>query len=151
MGLSRTTRKKYRMTAPFVFDAWAILALLQREEPAASRVRQMLSDAESGRMHLFLSIINLGEVYYRVGRVKSRREADRTIEDIRRLPLTILPATDEMVFSAAALKIEFPISYADAFAAAASQKLGGILVTGDPEIDQFRRIIRIKKLNRHGH
>lgn len=137
------------MTAPLVLDAWAILALLQREEPAASRVRQVLKDAESGRAHLFLSLINLGEVYYRVGKVKGRREADRTIEDIRRLPLTILPVTEEMVFSAAALKIAFPISYADAFAAAASQKLGGVLVSGDLEINQLRKIIRIKKLKRH--
>jgi ribonuclease VapC len=151
MSWSRSTGKKYRMTAPFVLDAWAMLALLQREEPAASKVKQIFRDAESGRAHLFLSIINLGEIYYRVGRVKSRREADRTIEDIRRLPLTILPATDEMVLSAAALKIEFPISYADAFAAAASRKLGGILVTGDPEMTQLRKIIRIKKLHRHNH
>ena len=30
------------MSTSFVLDAWAILALLQKEEPAASRVLQLL-------------------------------------------------------------------------------------------------------------
>ena len=56
------------MRRRLVLDAWAVLALLQQEEPAASRVRQLMEDAERGNIELFISIINFGEVYYRIGR-----------------------------------------------------------------------------------
>jgi predicted nucleic acid-binding protein len=61
----------------YVLDAWAILALLQKEEPAASRVRQLLEEAEGGSHKLFISIINLGEIIYRIGKAKGEREAQK--------------------------------------------------------------------------
>ncbi len=45
-----------------------MLAFLQAEEPAAMRVRQLLFEAQSQKANLYISIINLGEIYYRVGR-----------------------------------------------------------------------------------
>ena len=78
------------MTPKLVLDAWAILALLQGEEPAAAMVKQFIADAAAGRSALYMSVINLGEVYYRVGRVRGQDEAQRTIDDVRRLPLTVV-------------------------------------------------------------
>ncbi len=51
------------MKARYVLDAWAILALLQKEEPAASRVKHLLQEKRKDSVDLFISIINLGEVY----------------------------------------------------------------------------------------
>jgi ribonuclease VapC len=59
----------------FVLDAWAILALIQSEEPAATQVKQLLEEAQTGQISLFISIINLGEVYYQIGKVKGQNEA----------------------------------------------------------------------------
>ena len=73
------------MTTSLVLDAWAVLALLQKEEPAATQVRRITEDAIAGRNELYISVINLGEVYYRVGRVRGRAEAQRTLADVRRL------------------------------------------------------------------
>ena len=56
------------MTSRFVLDAWAVLALLQGEEPAASRVKTLLNAAREGAVELFISILNLGEVIYRIGK-----------------------------------------------------------------------------------
>lgn len=50
-----------------VLDAWALLAYLQREEPAASRVRAVLKEAATHKVTLFASLINIGEVFYRIG------------------------------------------------------------------------------------
>ena len=77
----------------FVLDAWALLALLQREEPAATRVEELISDAIRRRLDLFLSAINLGEVFYRIGRVRGEDEASRVWDTIRNLTMTIVPAT----------------------------------------------------------
>ena len=136
------------MRQRFVLDAWAVLAFLQKEEPAASRVKRLLEDAERNSIELFVSIINLGEVMYLVGRRKGEEEAWSTLDDIRRLPLTVVPATEKAVFSAARLKMRYPISYADAFAAATAEALDAILVTGDPELAQLGNHIQIERLER---
>jgi predicted nucleic acid-binding protein len=138
------------MTKTFVLDAWAILALLQKEEPAASRVLQLLQEADGRKIKLFISIINLGEIYYRIGRVKGKKEADETLKALYQLPVTVLTATDQIVLEAAALKMEWPISYADAFAAAETRRLKATLVTGDPELIQLKGVIQIEKLKRRG-
>lgn len=117
-----------------VLDTWAVLALLQREEPAASHVRQLLQDAQQEKLTLFMSVINLGEVFYRVGKVSGADVAQETISEIHNLSLTVLPATNERVFAAAGLKMHYSISYADAFAAATAIELNASLATGDPEL-----------------
>lgn len=132
-----------------VLDAWAILAYLQREEPAASRVKEVFTEAEPRQAHLFISIINLGEVYYRIGKTRGEQEADETLEELRHLPLTVLPADEEAVLKAARLKIHYPLSYADAFAASAAKTLNAPLLTGDPELGQLQGIIPIEMLQRH--
>ncbi|TAK31135.1 MAG: type II toxin-antitoxin system VapC family toxin [Chloroflexota bacterium] len=135
----------------YVLDAWCLLALLQAEEPAASRVKQLLEAAGNQRTRLSMSMVNLGEVYYRVGRVKGRDKAEKTLESIRRLPLTFLSATDERVLSAAEFKMDHAISYADAFAAATAKERKAILVTGDPELMRLEADVQIEKLHRHRH
>jgi predicted nucleic acid-binding protein len=66
------------------------------------------------------------------------------------LPVTVLPATDQIVLEAAALKMALAVSYADAFAAAETRRLKAILVTGDPELIQLKGVIQIEKLKRRG-
>jgi len=136
------------MKQRFVLDAWALLALLQGEEPAASRVRQLLQNAQEGTVEPFISVINLGEVVYRIGRVKGEAEARETLDQIRQSPLVVVPATEEAVLAAAGLKMHYSISYADAFAAATADQLGGILVTGDPELEQLANRVKTEKLER---
>lgn len=137
------------MTAAFVLDAWSILAWLQGEEPAAGRVRELLLAGQSGEVDLAVTRINLGEVYYCVGRRKGRAEADRMLADLQRLPLRVLPAVDALVMAAARLKMEHAIAYADAFAVAAAQQRGATLVTGDPEMEGLGGLVTLEFIRRH--
>lgn len=136
------------MTESYVLDAWALLAMLQREEPAATRVRELLIQGEQQEAVLLLSMINLGEVYYRVGKQRGRQQADKVLPLIRNLPLSIVPASDEAVLQAAALKMEHPLSYADAFAAALALARNARLVSGDPDFDQLSGAIPLERLSR---
>jgi len=132
-------------------DSWAILAFLRREIPAGQRVRELLQTAtQEPEDTLFLSIINLGEVYYIVGRAKDLQEAEETIAEIRRLPLTVVPVDDQQVMAAAKLKARFTISYADAFALATAVQLDAPLVTGDPELTALADTFPIEILTRPG-
>ena len=137
------------MSERFVLDAWALLALLQAEEPAALRVKDLLSQAQSQQVEVFMSIINLGEVVYRVGRVQGPTEAEKALEMLRQLPLEVLPATDETVLAAASIKMVHAISYADAFAVVAAGQHHGVLVTGDLELLLLKDIVRLERLQRH--
>jgi predicted nucleic acid-binding protein len=53
----------------------------------------------------------------------------------------------ETVF-AAAFKMRYPLSYADAFAAALTEQLKAILATGDPELAGLAGRIHVEKLER---
>jgi predicted nucleic acid-binding protein len=136
------------MSNTFVVDSWALLAYLQGEEPAASRVREVIENAQEGTAHLFISIINLGEVYYRVGKVRNAKEAESVLTDLRLLPMEILSADDDIVLSAARLKMNYTISYTDAFAAVTAIQKNAILLTGDPELIGMKKIVSIEKLVR---
>jgi predicted nucleic acid-binding protein len=136
------------MTPEYVLDAWAVIAYIQKEEPAASRVRQLLMQARRQDIRLRISIINLGEVYYRVGKVKGEAAAEATLTGLRRLAVTVVPASDPVVLAAARLKMRYAISYADAFAAATATDANAILVTGDPELAGLTAIVKIEYLSR---
>ncbi len=47
-----------------VLDAWAIMAWLKGQQPAADRVRALLEEAGDRRRKLAMNIVNLGEVFY---------------------------------------------------------------------------------------
>jgi uncharacterized protein len=139
------------MSAPrtsYVLDSWALLALLNAEEPAAARVRQILRDMATNDLLVALSVINLGEIFYSVGRRQGVAAAEQAVETIRATGLQILPVDEAAVLAAARLKVLHPIAYADAFALAAAQRLGAVLVTGDPEITGLAGVVQIEPLDR---
>jgi predicted nucleic acid-binding protein len=108
-------------------DSWAVLAWLDGDEPAGSRVEAELSDRP------VISWINLVEVYYRVERDHGRATADDTLSELRAVLTADLPGTARMI-AAARLKARARIALADCFAieTAAARRL--VLLTGDPEI-----------------
>lgn len=136
------------MTSNVVLDAWALMAIVRREQPAMSRVYGLLKEAEEGRFDVAMSIVNVGEVYYQVARAYGEVAADQMLAYIRRLAMTILPATDARVVAAARTKATHRLSYADAFAVAAAQELDATLWTGDPELIALGDVCRVEVLRR---
>lgn len=108
-------------------DSWAILAWLDGEEPALSRVEELL------RSRPLASWINLVEVYYRVERDHGRAAADDTLTTLRAALALDLPGTARMI-EAARLKARAAIALGDCFAVATAAAHGAVLLTGDPEI-----------------
>jgi ribonuclease VapC len=123
--------------------------MIQGEEPAASRVLKAISEAEQKALSLHMSWINLGEVYYQVGKRRGDAEARETLEEILLLPVRFHEARKQDVLQAAQNKMRFALSYADAFAVALTQSLDGTILTGDPEILKLDLSLKIEKLERH--
>lgn len=121
-------------------DAFALLTWLQNE-PGADLVDEFLNRATTdSNFRCFISWINLGEVYYRLYRVRGPGEADAFWLDARRmLPFSIIGVTSRRILEAARLKARYPIAFADAFAVQLARELRLPLVTGDPEIRRLEK------------
>ena len=108
-------------------DSWAILAWLDGDEPAMSRLNALLPSRP------VLSWINLVEVYDRIERDHGRPAADEALAALKSTFAPDLPGTARMV-EAARLKARAPIALADCFALVTAAAHGLALLTGDPEI-----------------
>lgn len=108
-------------------DSWAVLAWLDGEEPACSRVERSLA----GRP--VISWVNLVEVHYRVARDQSEAAAEEALKDLRAVLAADLPGTARML-EVARLKARAPIALGDCFALTTAAAHDLPLLTGDPEI-----------------
>jgi len=138
---SESTAPKLLLMSTVVLDAWAALAFLQREGKAWVVVRRLLRRAVRGNVRLLMSVVNLGEVYYRLVQIAGQQRADERLQRFRRLPIELLPVREALALSAARIKAVHPISYADAFAIATAKTAGARLATGDPEILALPRAV----------
>lgn len=129
----------------FVLDSFALLAFLENEL-GSQRVQDLFGLAKNGTISLSLSIINLGEVLYITERERGLPVAQKVLALIEELPIEIVEASRDMVFSAAHMKANYAISYADSFAAALTIQQKATLVTGDPEFKTIEKECQIEWL-----
>src|SRR5262245_48487908 len=80
-----------RASVSVCLASWAILAWLDGEEPALSRIDRLIADRP------LASWVNLVEVYYRVERDQGRDAADETLVDLRAALALDLPGTARMI------------------------------------------------------
>lgn len=131
----------------FVLDSFAVLAHLQ-DESGRGRVVTLLEDAARGECLVLLSLINLGEVAYLLERRRGLARTQAALAVVEALPVAVLPADRDAVLVAAHLKALYPISFADASAAAAAQMHQATLLTGDPEFNALGHQINVEWLER---
>jgi ribonuclease VapC len=130
-----------------LLDTFAILAWL-RNEPGAPQVEAALEHARQGRAELLVTLINLGELYYILRRQYSKVETRALIDEILSLPIRLIPVDESLVWEAAEIKAQHPLSYADAFSVAAAKLEGASVITGDPEFASVEESVEIEWLNR---
>ena len=128
-----------------VLDSWAILAYLEDEAPA-EKVGNVISDAHDNDIPIFMSVLNVGEVWYIIARETSPPDADRSIAQLRQLGIKFVEADWLLAYEAAKYKSMHRMSYADCFAAALTKQKNAVLLTGDPEFKQVEREIAVSWL-----
>lgn len=117
-------------------------------EPAAGRVRELLKAVEGSQPIVYFSVINLGEVFYVLKRERNLAAARQALAIIDQLPIAIMTAGRERVLSAALVKANYPLSYADAFVVAAAQEFQATVITGDPEFARVAHLVQIEWLSK---
>ena len=134
----------------YVLDSYAVIGYLE-DEPFADWLQRLLLSARKKSCRLYIHAIQLGEVYYITLREQGKPTADLAYARIKDFPITIVDTIDEkLLLSAASLKATFPISYADAYAAALARQHDAILLTGDPEFKSLEKkeLISVKWLDK---
>jgi predicted nucleic acid-binding protein len=131
--------------ASFLFDSFALLVYLQ-DEPGASRIEKLLEDAGKEKCRVFMSLINMGELLYITERRGGIVKAQDALALIRQLPIEIVPVEEQLVFAAAHIKANYPLSYADAFVVAVAMEKSASIITGDPEFQSVEALITIEWL-----
>jgi ribonuclease VapC len=129
----------------YVLDSYAMLAYFQNEA-GAQTVQQLFSESVSKESVLFISCINLGEIAYITRRKSGPETADIIMSAVDLLPIEVVGVDRELALSAAEIKADYPISYADCFALALAERVGGAVVTGDPEFEKVGDLVPIQWL-----
>lgn len=129
----------------FVLDTFALIAYIQ-DEAGASRVQALLEIAAKEKCRLLISIINLGEVLYIIERRGGIAKVQDTLALIRQLPIEVLPADEQSVFSAAHIKASHALSYADAFAVAVAIHEDAVILTSDSEFESVTSLVAVEWL-----
>jgi ribonuclease VapC len=120
----------------YVFDSFAILAYFE-DEQSAVQVGSLLESASEEKCLIYMCVINLGEILYIVERERGLPKAQEILAIIDELPIKIIDADRRLTLSAAHIKKDCPIAYADCFAAALAQISNATVVTGDPEFHKI--------------
>ena len=130
------------MRSPYLFDSHALLAFFQNEE-GAEIVAEILQRAMEKGLDRLICVINLGEIIY----ITKRRFGDskklEVLARVHQLGLKVLSVPENLVFKAAEIKAQYPISYADCFALACAMEHSARVVTGDPDFKKIAHLVSI--------
>jgi ribonuclease VapC len=127
----------------YILDSYAVIAHFE-DESGGEHVRKMLKAARHGKTEIYLSVINLGEIYYNILRERGSEKAEDARFLIEQLPITIVDADKEITIEAAKLKAQHPVAYADCFAATLGILKNATIVTGDSEFKRFGKKVKIE-------
>ena len=116
----------------YVLDSYAIFSYLEGEKGALT-VAEILKEGINNKVEIFMSVINIGEVYYTVLREQNKKAAELYLKTIERYPISIIDVDITKTLEAADFKAFYKMSYADAFAVSLAKDLKATLVTGDKE------------------
>jgi len=128
-----------------VLDSYAMIAHFE-DEASGEQVRKFLRAAQAGKTKLYISVINVGEIYYNTYRERGPEKAAEAVFMLEQLPVTIVNADMGITIEAAGLKSRNPVGYADCFAAALGLRTKAKVITGDPEFKRFGEAVKVEWL-----
>jgi ribonuclease VapC len=130
------------MIPGFLFDSHALLAFFQGGKGAAA-VLEFLKKTNNSGIEPLICVINLGEILYLTKRRFGDAKKIEILGRIHQLSFNIIPASYDLVFEAAEIKADYPISYADSFAVACARDQSAEIVAGDPDFKKVEHLVKI--------
>ncbi len=131
------------MSDQYILDSYAVLALLGKE-PGHDRVFELLNRSKKGKAWVAMTWVNVGEVAYIVQRRWDISHVHQILANLESSKVVFVEVEQQLALKAADLKADFPIAYADAYAAALAEMKGAVLITGDPEFKVLENKLSIE-------
>jgi predicted nucleic acid-binding protein len=122
----------------YVLDASAVLDFVE-DGPGAERVQQLFVDAVHSTTPVLVSVMNWGEVFYHSWQKRGEEPARKTMADLARLPVELIPVDLSQALKAGELKAVHKIPYVDCVVAALAVLRQAILVTSDRDFEKLGR------------
>lgn len=124
-----------------IFDTASILAWLQDEwDKQVEKIDELIREGkEEGR--LYMSMINVGELYLKIGQKEGKAKAKEYVSDLQQLPINMVRVSNELIYGAFDVKFNHAIALADAFTVSTSKKLQGTIVAADQDFLPFENVI----------
>ncbi len=133
----------------YVLDSYAVFGYFL-DEPCADTIASILELAKKNEIKIYMSWVNLGEVYYMIQRRYGRKEAIELVENIKAWPIELVEASNEQVTAAGDVKAKFPLALVDSYAAGLAIRVRGILLTSDKEFEPLEnQLLKIHWLAKH--
>ena len=126
-----------------VLDTWAVIAYLE-DEPSAQQIADRIASAHEEAIPVYMTVVNVGEVWYTIARELSEADANGSIKELRDLRIQFIDADWELTQEAARFKSQNKMSYADCYAAALAKSYKADLVTGDGEFKAVEDKVNIQ-------
>jgi predicted nucleic acid-binding protein len=134
-----------RKAKAYVLDTWAVIAYLE-DEPSGEQVEELIASAHEEQIPIYMSVVNVGEVWYTLAREVSAEDANASVKSLHDLRIQFEDADWNLTQEAARFKSRNKMSYADCFAAALAKAKKAELVTGDKEFKPLDGEIKISWL-----
>lgn len=90
-----------------------------------------------------ISVLNWGEVFYVLWQRRGEETARRTMANLSRLPVDLVPVDLSQAFKASEIKAVHKIPYVDCVAAALAEIRQAILVTSDRDFEKLGRRVQV--------
>jgi predicted nucleic acid-binding protein len=130
----------------YVLDANAVLRYFGVSAgQGTEKVYALFAQAERGQARLWMSVINLGEVLYVLLKHVGEQRARHYIQVLQHVA-TMVEADVPQALSAAEMKHNYKLGYADSFAAALAMTLRATLVSADPGFERLGKSIKWLRL-----
>lgn len=131
----------------YVLDANALMRYFQAGE-GSETIDRLLAKTHTGEVKLSISAINLGEVLYTLAKSIGLDRTTAYINALRQSVETVA-IDQEFALSAAAIKFQYKLGYADSIAALLAMRRRATLVTADPEFVKLGKRVKVLALPRH--
>ena len=126
-----------------LLDSYALLAYLNKED-GYEKVRAVLANAQQSSLPVLMNELNVGETYYIVYRKRGHEQAEYFLDTVLAgLPVSMISNDFNAVISAAKIKAQHALSFADCFAVATAQRENAVILTGDPEFKNVEKLVKI--------
>jgi predicted nucleic acid-binding protein len=132
----------------YLLDACALIAFLAEEIGKGFEAVDALFDrAATRKITIYISIINLVEVFYHFIRNNGEEKAVEIMRDLDDLPIDVIDTISRAVYhETARFKTRYSMSLADVFLCATAKSLSATVVTKDHEIEAVEHLEHLSVL-----